>query len=79
MFLLQKLLIAQLVLDKVVLEKVDCNKTVPQISKQIEVMSQVQLKYTIVKYPNILKKSFFNRVKKNWNYSRTFCFWIFLK
>ena len=65
MFLLQKLLIAQLVLDKVVLEKVDCNKTVPQISKQIEVMSQVQLKYTIVKYPNILKKSFFNRVKKN--------------
>ena len=65
MFLLQKLLIAQLVLDKVVLEKVECNKTVPQISKQIEVMSQVQLKYTIVKYPNILKKSFFNRVKKN--------------
>ena len=36
-------------------EKLDHNITVPYISKPIEVMPQVQLKYTIVKDPNILK------------------------
>ena len=49
---------------KMFFEKLDRNITGPYISKPIEVTSQIQLKYTIVKDPNILKESFVNRVKK---------------
>ena len=43
-------------------EKLDRNITGPYISKPIEVMPQVQLKYTIVKDPNVLKESFVHSV-----------------
>ena len=40
------------------------NVTIPHIEKPIKVVSQVLLKYTIVKYPNIFKDSSVNRVTK---------------
>ena len=51
-------------LSQLILEKVDFNVTVPHMAKPIKVVSQVPLKYTIVKYPYIFKDSFVNRVNK---------------
>ena len=60
----RRIKLSQLILEKHIFEKLDPNITVPLISKPLEDMSRFQLKYTIIKDPNILKESVVHRVKK---------------
>ena len=54
--------LSQLILEKHVFEKLDPNITIPLIAKPLEDMSRFQLKYTIIKDPNILKELIVHRV-----------------
>ena len=49
-------------LSKLILEKGVRNVTIPHVAKSIMIVSQVPLKYSIVKYHNIFKDSFVTRV-----------------